>query len=332
MTTAMYPESSGGVKSRYINGVLTFFNRLGSVIYSIDPSNRKVSFPQGSILDMGNPTGAQDYYVDLNVVSSGDGKDPSTAFGTMAEAITASNLSIGLSANRWWARRNRIFVMGDGITENLTVLPEKCDIIGMGSDLYPFPRVIGHHTFAVAKAGVRFINMGFLQDSDADMLVFPASTHGLQLVGCHLFPYNGVGTKKGIKVTSSVGVKLLGNRIYCSQADMTKIFAQGISIEGVYFAECEIDGNNITAAVGVLVANTVTAAGGVIKDNVIRATGLGIDDDSQTFQVVNNRWMTDINTGTSTAGYDFNLQLAAGNIQMGVTGLCDTVPFTKIAE
>jgi len=42
--------------------------------------------------------------------------------------------------------------------------------------------------------------------------------------------------------------------------------------------------------------------------------------------------MTDINTSTSTAGYDFNLQLAAGNIQMGATGLCDTVPFTKIAE
>ena len=35
---------------------------------------------------------------------------------------------------------------------------------------------------------------------------------------------------------------------------------------------------------------------------------------------------------TSTDGYTFNLQLAAGNLQMGVTGLCDSVPFVKIAE
>jgi len=48
--------------------------------------------------------------------------------------------------------------------------------------------------------------------------------------------------------------------------------------------------------------------------------------------VVNNRWMTDVDTGTSTAGYDFNIALSAGNIQMGITGLCDAVPFMKIAE
>jgi hypothetical protein len=72
--------------------------------------------------------------------------------------------------------------------------------------------------------------------------------------------------------------------------------------------------------------------GGLIQGNTIRAVALAIDDNSDDFQVVNNRWMTDIDTSTSTDGYDFNLQLAAGNIQMGATGLCDSVPFMKIAE
>jgi hypothetical protein len=89
-----------------------------------------------------NPTGAMDYFVDLNTSNAtADGLSWDTAFDTIAEAITASNASITLTANRWWARRNRIFVLGDGIAESLTVLPEKCDVIGLGSDLYPFPRV-----------------------------------------------------------------------------------------------------------------------------------------------------------------------------------------------
>jgi hypothetical protein len=278
-----------------------------------------------------NPTGAQDYYMDLNVSASGDGLSPATAFGTIAEAIAASNISIGLSANRWWARRNRIFVMGDGITESLTVLPEKCDIVGMGSDLFPFPRIIGHHTIVAAKVGCRLVNLGFIEDAGGDLITIPASSHGYQMIGCHVWPRNGT-SGKAVKITSSVGVKLLGNKVYYSQADAAKRFSHGFSIEGVYFAECEIEDNNINGAIGILVAATVTALGGFIKGNVIRAIGKAISDLSSTFSVVDNRWMTDIDTSASTAGYDFDIQKSAGNIQMGVTGLCDTVPFTKIAE
>ncbi|KKL92436.1 hypothetical protein LCGC14_1884670, partial [marine sediment metagenome] len=91
------------------------------------------------LVDVENPSGAQDYFVDLNVQTSGDGLGWDTAMALLSEAITASNVSIALTENRWWARRNRIFVQGDGMTENLTVLPEKCDIIGVGSDLLPHP-------------------------------------------------------------------------------------------------------------------------------------------------------------------------------------------------
>jgi hypothetical protein len=88
-----------------------------------------------------------------------------------------------------------------------------------------------------------------------------------------------------------------------------------------------------TAAKGIIVPSGVTASWmPLIDNNIIRATGMWIDDDAGIFYVTNNRGITDVNTGTSTAGYTFNIQLAAGNIQMGATGLCDWIPFAKIAE
>ena len=290
----------------------------------------KITVETGGSAIFPNPSGAQDYFVDLNVVASGDGLSWATAFGTIAEAITASNISIGLTANRWWARRNRIFVVGDEITESLTVLPEKTDIIGLGSDLFPFPRVFGNHTIAVAKVGCRFINMGFVTTGTGDLFVIPAGCHGLQFLGCFMHP--GTTSSKALEITDCAHVRIMDCEITVGSGSMSVIFAVAISIEGTTCHDIVIGRNRITATEGIAIAVGVTSLGSLIHDNVIRAVALGINDDSDDFQVVNNRWMTDIDTSTSTAGYDFNLQLAAGNIQMGASGLCDTVPFTKIAE
>ena len=293
----------------------------------------KLTLENGSQVVAPNISGAKDYYVDLNVTTAAaavaDGLSWGTAFQTIAEAITASNLSIGLTANRWWARRNRIFVCGDGITENLTVLPEKCDIIGVGSDLYPFPRVIGHHTIAVAKVGCRFINMGFQSSGTGPTFTIPASSHGLQFKDCTFTPTVG-GSTIGLSITDTACVRIDNCRFQYNAGG--GIYAMCISILGTVGHETEISNNRMTATAGILVATGINATGCLIVNNIIRATALAINDVSGLYQVVNNRWMTDINTGTSTAGYVFTLALAAGNLQMGATGLCDTVPFTKIAE
>lgn len=311
------------ISTGWEDGNAVFRNRsTGERVFSITPGG--AIFP--------NPYGAQDYFVDLNVSASGDGLSWDQAFGTIAEAITASNTSIGLTANRWWARRNRIFVCGDGITESLTVMPEKTDIIGVGSDLFPFPRIVGNHAVAAATVGLRLINLGFYTATTGDLMSFPAACHGLQIINCFMHP--AATSSKAIEITSSAHVRIIGNEITVGAGDMSKIFAVGISIEGNTCHDTHIIGNRITATAGIAVTGTtgVAAMGSVISDNIIRATALAIDDDSDDFQVVNNRWMTDIDTTTSTAGWDFNLQLAAGNIQMGVTGLCDSVPYMKIAE
>ena len=282
-----------------------------------------------------NPSGAQDYYVDLNRSTAqlvgADGLTWDTAFGAIAAAIAASNISIGLSANRWWARRNRIFVVGDGITESLTVLPEKCDIIGLGADLYPYPRVTGVHVIAVAKVACRFINMGFNASADADIFDLPTGCYGIQFLGCHFVP-TITGATKALEINNAAGV-VIANCNFQIGAGGPSYFDQCIHFEGTIHHDCVIADNVIIGNAGILCA-AGNHFGSIMRGNFIRAiTGLGIDDDSDDWMVMNNRWTVEgIDTSTSTAGYDFNLALAAGNVQNGATGLCDTVPFTKIAE
>jgi hypothetical protein len=42
MTSKVYPVSKGGLKSRYVSGILTFYDASGNVVYQIDPTNRRL--------------------------------------------------------------------------------------------------------------------------------------------------------------------------------------------------------------------------------------------------------------------------------------------------
>lgn len=289
-------------------------------------SGGSLTFEAGSFFTGPNPTGAQDYWVDLNVSATGDGT-MAAPFATLAEAITASNTSIGLTANRWWARRNRIFVMGDGITESLTVLPEKTDIIGVGSDLYPFPRVIGAHTIAAAKVACRFINMGFQASGTGDLFVIPAGCHGLQFLGC-TFTASTAGNTKALEITDSAHVRVQGCKIITpAGAITTSIFALGIGIEGTTaIHDFDISDNFIFATAGVAVANGTTQ-GSVIARNIIRvAGGLAINDDSDDVACVDNRFISS-NGGLVEAQFcDWNSLLAVNNLATSNTAQSGNVP------
>ena len=291
-----------------------------------------------------NPSGGQDYFVDINMTSAStagakatrdatvDGKTWSTAFQLLSSAITASDASIGLTANRWWARRNRIFVVGDEVTESLTVLPEKTDIIGVGYDLFPFPRVFGNHTINVAKKGVRFFNMGFVTTGTGDCFVIPAGCHGLQFVDCYFQP--GTTSTKALEITDCAHVRLINNRITVGAGSMTVIFGVGISIEGTAsIHDLVIQGNQITATLGITVANG-TLMGSLICDNYIRATGITINDASGDCQLINNRLITDVDTDSDVKlGVVSTPELACGNIVSGsgTTETSDWYPWARVA-
>ena len=272
------------------------------------------------------------YYVDLNVAATGAGT-PDHPFATIAEAITASNASIGLAANRWWARRNKIFVCGDGITESLTVLPEKCDIIGCGSDLYPFPRVIGRHVIAVAKVGTRFINMGLQASSADDLLTLPAGCHGFQFIGGLCVPKSG-GTTIGFKITDTACMKIAGNSFQVNGGAMASIFGTAISLLGTVGHESEISYNKIIGTVGILTATALVALGSHINNNFIHATGLTINDVAQDYYVYDNRLITDVDIDSDTTlGIVCKPELACGNIitGSGTAGTSDWYPWARTA-
>lgn len=250
-----------------------------------------------------NPTGAEDYFVDGNVGTSGDGLTWDNAFDTIAEAIAASNISIALTANRWWARRNRIFILGDGeFDEDLTVLPEKCDMIGMGYDITPYPRIQGNHAIAAATKGVRMINLGFFTDATGDLLSLPAGCHGFEMHGCLLHP--GTTSTKAIEITSAAHVRIDGNKIMVGGGDRSRVFGLGISVEGLTSHDLEITNNYIDATLGIdVVESTGAHEGGLIANNFIRAAGLCIDDQSGDFQIHNNNMISAAaDDGSGTGG------------------------------
>jgi hypothetical protein len=142
----------------------------------------------GNITPGANPTGGMDYYVDGNATKGPqDGLSWDTAVDTLAEAITLSNASIGLAANRWWARRNRIFLVADLTTESLTTFPNKCDVIGLGSyDANTKAGLKGNHAPVNAgNYGTRFINVWFQGLAAAAPVVdLASSSSGIQFIGC----------------------------------------------------------------------------------------------------------------------------------------------------
>lgn len=262
-----------------------------------------------------NPWGAQDYYVDGNRVTSGDGTSWDEAVDDLSDAITLSNTSIGLAGNRWWARRNRIFACGDQeLNEDLTVLPEKCDVIGVGVDLYPFPRVIGNHVIAALKVGCRFINMGFNAEADADLFDLPAGCHGLAFLDCTFTPVMA-GTTKALEINNAAHVRIIGCRFVVGAGGPT-LFDQAIHFEGTIHHDCVVANNVIIGTIGIGISEAgATCYGSIIDNNIIRATGLCIDDKSDDWLVTNNMIISDAagDGGGADAVVDCNLQLAAGN-------------------
>ena len=271
------------------------------------------------------------YYVDGNVSATGTGA-PDHPYLTLAEAITASNTSIASTANRWWARRNRIYACGDALSENLTVFPTKCDVIGCGSyDGYPKCGLSGRHVPASEAYGTRWINFHFKAVAHASPIMTLAgasSVSGIQYFGCTFDGTLGTMTSAIL----STAMPFLG----VFDCDFMGTFVTSYITFGAGEAGgARILGNRLlgTAAKGIVAPVTTTASWiPLIQGNTLNATGLTIDDDSDFFAVVDNRLITAVNIGTTTDGYDFNLALASGNILTGLNGVAATVPFAVVTE
>jgi hypothetical protein len=274
-----------------------------------------------------NPSGAMDYYVDGNKTASGNGLSWDTAVATLEEAITLSNASIKLAKNRWWARRNRIFFAADASTEDLTKLPTKCDIIGVGSyDGFSKPGLIGHHSSSVEAYGTRFFNVKFNAKAAASAiftLAGSSSNSGVEFHGCEFDATAGTVTS-AILSTAMPFLKVYGCRMRGAFATSFISFGAGEA------GGAEIVGNIMSGSLGkgIVVPGTTTASWEMFAiDNNIQCAGLWVDDDADILYVIGNRAVTAIDCATYTAGFDMNLLRASNNFQTGGNaGDHDSVP------
>ncbi len=269
-----------------------------------------------------NPSGGQDYFVDGNVAVTGDGLSWKSPFKTLVEAIAASNASIASSDNRWWARRNRIFLCDDENVADLVAFPAKCDVIGVGSfDANTKPRISGNHApVNASNYGCRFINVWFLGKSAAAPIVtLTNATSGQQFINCTF--QCGTGSTKNtsaILATASPFMKVIGCDFHgpftTSYISLAAGEAAGTKIVGNTFKGCHATAKGFIVNSGTL----SNAAHGpiLVAENVIAVTdGLVVDEDADLVHFVNNRFISNAAKGDA-AGVglvDWNVKLVVGN-------------------
>ncbi len=180
------------------------------------------------------------YWVDKQTGSdSSDGLSPINAFLTVAAAITASNLTVGSYD------MNTIYVNAQTYSEDLTVFPKNCNVIGIGSKT----RISGNQTLT-SNVGwnSRWWNFEFRSGGDsAPIITIPNSGHGVEFHNCRI---------KNNSANTTIGIQ------FGDGSDMI--------VDNCYF------GGNPQLPIAIKFAAS-TNIGCVVNDNRIGATTTGIE-------------------------------------------------------
>jgi len=277
-----------------------------------------------NILDVLQEVQGKIYYVEGNAgLDTNDGLSWETAFKTLAVALAASHANI--AAGKWgWAARNTIYCKGDALTEDLVLLADKTDVIGVGScNANPYCRLTGNHVIPASSGmGCHFYNMEFW---GAGGIIFKnTSNGGLEFHNCR-FVANAAETI-GLQLVSPDYVKVEGCKFLPKWNTGAMFSTAAIDITVGNATECEIVDNLIYGSVGIAIYNSTFYACS-LRGNTIYATTLCLDENSDDWLVVNNRFVT---AATKANGFDCELPLMCGNIITGSDGT-RTLPFAVIA-
>ena len=283
--------------------------------YRKDTGASLLTIAEGGLVGVPNPSGGGDYYVDNNagVDATGDGLSWATAWKTLATAITAVNARTGTSN---YAARCRIFYKADSETVNLAALPQKTDIIGVGTcTAYPMASIKGNHAPLTAKYGCRFFNVQFIPATAAVLWTLIANNNGISFYGCQF-----VGAWSTVTATSAISTTAveLMNVIGCDfdgafSAEVIKIGTGNAS--GIKIVDNNIRGG---ASDGVYVATGATFSGvngkALIDNNRIYVALITINDVSQLALVTRNRCISAAASGTGGVGaFVANTHLCSDN-------------------
>lgn len=256
----------------------------------------------------------QEYFVEVNTGSNlDDGSDWEKAFATLAYAITISNANIATTAGA--ASRNRIYVRGNKVEEDLTVPPINCDVIGCGSnDAEDKTHIIGEHawTGSATLEGSGFYNLTFSND-DASPIFAVATVAGLYFGNCDFIASND--SIHAIHLTGSTGhdLRLINCRIINDSANDPFDTAGILMATTTTFYNLEIRDSYIEGDIGIKI-DTTHVYNGVIDNCTVKAVVMTIDDNSDDVVIKNCRMIT---ATTAAAGLDVNKLLCIGSVITG---------------
>ena len=250
-----------------------------------------------------NPSGGTDYYVDANSGSDtlNTGLGWLSPYATLAKAFTVSQVAIA-SGSTMWAARNRIFIKGDPLTEDLVKFAGKTDVIGVGSvDGLGPARIYGNHAPATTDwMGCRFINVDFLDKAGGAIMTIATLQSGIGFIGCGFL----TGASTTIGITSTASTDLTIKDCHFNGSWNTAFSAEAIYLGTGSANRTLIEGNTIEGAVaGIVVHSGRTGAGSFVRGNFIQTTsGKCINDASSTLYIIGNRGITGAAKGSSLAG------------------------------
>ena len=216
-------------------------------------------------------------------------------------AVSHANIARGAQG---WASRNRIYVKADAITEDLTALAQKTDIIGVGSmDWRGKARLVGNHVIAgtTSYMGCRFINMEFqgALTSGGDLFTL-TSQHGIEFIDCAFLATSTTPATGAILPAACVDLAVKGCEFIGAYSDAVIEIgagqANGLLIEGNF-----IQGAN--TGIEISASATFTAGYyGVIQNNKIATTAACIVDSEEKSYIVRNNLFTAAAKGSQMAG------------------------------
>ena len=303
---------------RYLRGWFSQVNDDMRTAGSIDPS--------GTV-----------YYVDGNKSTAGTGTGGwSNAFNTLSAAMAASHANIAVSSRRAWASRNTIFVIGDAITEDLTKLAQKTDIIGLGSyNQYKKAGIIGAHVIEAASTahymGCRIYNLQFRDDGAGGILFdIPINQNGIEFIDCD-FQSNATDTI-GLRLGGCHDTKITNctfrtntSGVGFSTAAIQVLEGDG-ALTNVNITGCQI---NAGAGVGIDWDETTTINSWIVGNYIHSTAAMGIDtDDEAGVMVYDNRILTSGLAQADNTSNDFNILYAGRNIVTGTSGTLYIPTFT----
>ncbi len=256
------------------------------------------------------------YYVESNAGDNDlSGGSWGTAKKTLAAAITLANTYVA-AASTGWASRPTIYYKGDNNTEVLTALPNKTDIIGVGSsDGLKHPVLVGAQV-PTTGTGTRFINMGFREEAGV-CITIPTTVSSVTFLDCKFL--GGTSSTTALLATASTdltveGCWFIGDWTGGGKGWSTAAISLATgSAQRTLIRDNIIDNGHASGGSdGIIVNSGRTGPGSYIIGNFINAKTICIDDESDTFYVYSNRGASLANEGDTCV--DINESFAADNL------------------